>query len=134
MRSFLRIGPIEAKIQRRHCRQRSLQILRHTLLGVCDVIEAVWQIDHPYEGFVANFRKKPFRLIEVADCRSRLGGEAEQPGNKVSLADRISFASKTRFFTVLWSCSITLLRYLHWRKMTRPVMTPSAFNTSTSAG
>jgi hypothetical protein len=42
-------------------------------------------------GFVAKFRKKPFRLIEVGDCRSRLGGDAEQPGNKVSLADRVPF-------------------------------------------
>jgi hypothetical protein len=43
-------------------------------------------------------------------------------------------ASQTRFFTVRWSCSITLLRYLHWRKATRQGMVPSDFSASTAAG
>jgi len=51
--------------------------------------------NNPFKGrgFVAKFRKKLYRLLEVGDCRSRLCDETEQPGNKVSLADGIPFAS-----------------------------------------
>ena len=36
-----------------------------------------------------------------------------------ALCTLIAFANHTLFFTVRWSCSITLFRYLHWRKATR---------------
>jgi hypothetical protein len=35
---------------------------------------------------------------------------------------------------VVWSCSTTLLRYLHWRRRTRRGKTPSVFSFSTAAG
>ena len=44
------------------------------------------------------------------------------------------FASHVRFFTVRWSCSTTLLRYLHCRKRTRRGNVPSPFNAATAAG
>jgi TonB dependent receptor len=48
-------------------------------------------LSYTWSHFVAKLKKKPFRLTAGGDCRSWLRGEAEQSGNKVSLADRITF-------------------------------------------
>ena len=44
------------------------------------------------------------------------------------------FASQVRFFTMRWSCSTTLFRYLHRRRRTRCGSAPSSFSASTAGG
>ena len=43
------------------------------------------------EGSVAKFRRSDSGGCKVVNCRIRLVGEPEQPGDEESLADRISF-------------------------------------------
>src|SRR5262245_60189256 len=68
----------------------------------------------------------PFRIIFTASipCNVRQAVKNEP----------YPFASHVRFFTVRWSCSTTLFRYLHCRRRTRRGRTPSSFNASTAAG
>ena len=45
----------------------------------------------PQDGSVAKFRRSDSGGCKVVNCRIRLVGEPEQPGDEESLADRISF-------------------------------------------
>src|SRR5205823_800654 len=51
-----------------------------------------------------------------------------------TLKRSIALGQPNSFLNRPVSCSITLLRYLHWRRATRRGMAPSTFSSSTAAG
>ena len=56
----------------------------------CGAVVGVIQVDI-LKGSVAKFWRSDSGGCKVVNCRIRLGGEPEQPGDEESLADRISF-------------------------------------------
>ena len=80
----------------------------------------------PIASPFATHRTLPFRIMCTAsipcNVRHAVGNEP------------YPFASQVRFFTVRWSCSMMLSRYLHWWSRTRLGSVPSAFSASTAAG
>jgi hypothetical protein len=69
---------------------------------------------------------RPLRIMLTASIACSL--------RRAVTSDPYPFASHVRFFTVRWSCSTRLLRYLHCRKRTRRGNVPSPFNVSAAAG
>src|SRR6516164_1433047 len=80
----------------------------------------------PIESPLATHRTRPFRIMFHASipCNVRHALTNEP----------YPCASQVRFFTVRWSCSTTLLRYLHWRRRTRRGSVPSSFRACTAGG